>query len=87
MAVCDSHKACCGWLSQRIVPEEEWPIFMEVLRKALPTTFRINGSGKYAADLRDKLEHDIFSRIGNEQTSVCALFTRVKGHAQEGMQV
>eukprot|EP00741_Cyanophora_paradoxa_P011543 tig00020562_g11151.t1 len=41
---------------QGIVSEEEWPQFMEALRRPLPITFRINGSGKYAAVLRSKLE-------------------------------
>ena len=40
------------------MPEGEWDAFMAVLRTQLPTTFRINGMGKFAQDLRDKLETD-----------------------------
>lgn len=46
---------------QGIVPEGEWDAFMESLRTPLPTTFRINGSGKFAADLRDQLAQDFLS--------------------------
>ena len=38
---------------QGIVPEEEWDAFITQLRTPLPTTFRINGRGKFAADLRN----------------------------------
>ena len=48
---------------QKIVPEGEWDAFMEKLRSPLPTTFRINGRGKFAADLRNRLEQDFFSQF------------------------
>ena len=48
---------------QKIVPEGEWDAFMEKLRLPLPTTFRINGRGKFAADLRNRLEQDFFSQF------------------------
>ena len=48
---------------QGIVPEGEWDAFMETLRKPLPTTFRINGRGRFAADLRDRLQQDFFSQF------------------------
>lgn len=48
---------------QGIVPEGEWEAFMESLRMPLPITFRINGRGKFAADLRDRLEQDFFSQF------------------------
>jgi hypothetical protein len=38
---------------------------MESLRAPLPITFRINGRGKFAADLRDRLEQDFFSQFDN----------------------
>jgi hypothetical protein len=51
---------------QGIVPDEEWPTFMATLRTVLPSTFRINGSGKFANSLRDKLNADFFSKlVGN----------------------
>lgn len=34
---------------------------MGSLRTTLPTTFRINGSGKFAEDLRTRLETDFLS--------------------------
>lgn len=49
--------------AQQICPEEEFEDFLEALRKPLPTTFRINGSGKFADDLRAKLEKDFFSKF------------------------
>lgn len=48
---------------QGIVPEGEWDAFLACLRTPLPTTFRINGGGKFAAELREKLEHDFFAKI------------------------
>lgn len=30
--------------SQKIVPEEEWDVFIEALQTPLPTTFRVAGS-------------------------------------------
>lgn len=42
--------------AQGIVPAEEWDTFIEWLRKPLPMTFRINGSGHQAAAIRDKLK-------------------------------
>lgn len=47
--------------TQNIVPEGEWEDFVACLKKPLPTTFRINGSGKFANELREKLESDFFS--------------------------
>ncbi len=43
------------------MPEGEWDEFLRVLRQPLPASFRINGSGKFAADLRDRLENDFFA--------------------------
>lgn len=48
---------------QGVCPPEEWEAFLEALRKPLPTTFRINGSGKFADDLRAKLESDFLSQF------------------------
>lgn len=47
---------------------------METLRRPLPTTFRINGSGRYAADLRDKLERDFFSHVVSQPALVPLTF-------------
>lgn len=45
------------------MPEGEWDAFMGKLRTPLPTSFRINGRGKFAADLRNRLEQDFFSQF------------------------
>ena len=55
---------------QKVVPEGEWDDFMEVLRTPLPTTFRINGTGKFATDLRDKLESDFLSNFNKDPIMV-----------------
>jgi len=57
---------------QGVVPEGQWEEFMEVLKTPLPTTFRINGTGKFATDLRDKLESDFLSNFNKDPIMVCA---------------
>lgn len=57
----EQHGACAG--AQGIVPEGEWGAFMAALRRPLPAAFRINGSGRFAADLRDRLTQDFFSQF------------------------
>lgn len=47
--------------AQGIVPEGEWTQFMATLKTNLPITFRVNGYGRFAAELRDKLENDFFA--------------------------
>ena len=56
---------------QGVVPEGQWEEFMEVLKTPLPTTFRINGTGKFATDLRDKLESDFLSNFNKDPIMVC----------------
>lgn len=58
--------------AQGIVPEEEWTAFMDCLRTPLPTTFRINGSGKFAAELRDRLDNDFFAKLRQGPQEVIA---------------
>eukprot|EP00887_Chlorella_sp_A99_P007303 scaffold2.g7303.t1 len=41
----------------------EWDAFMAALRRPLPITFRINGSGRFAAGLRQKFEEDFLSQF------------------------
>lgn len=48
---------------QKVCPEGEWDAFMASLKSHLPMTFRINGSGRFANDLRRKLEDDFMSRF------------------------
>eukprot|EP00798_Chlamydomonas_sp_ICE-L_P013848 gene13848-19771_t len=48
---------------QKIVPEAEWEEFLTCLRKPLPVTFRINGTGRFADHLRDRLKTDFFSQF------------------------
>jgi hypothetical protein len=45
------------------VPEGEWKQFTEALKKPLPITFRVNGSGRYANELRETLETDFFAKF------------------------
>lgn len=52
--------------TQQIAPEGEWEAFMAALRSPLPTTFRINGSGRFAADLRDRLDRGFLSQFSGE---------------------
>ncbi len=50
---------------QGIVPPGEFGAFLDALRKPLPITFRINGSGKFANELRDKLQSDFFANFAS----------------------
>ncbi len=45
---------------------QEWDAFMATLRLPLPTTFRINGSGRNAEELRAQLENDFIRGLGGE---------------------
>jgi len=49
--------------AQGIMPEGEWEDFMTAMRCPLPATFRINGNGRFANDLRLKLEADFLSHF------------------------
>ena len=57
---------------QGIVPEGEWDAFMVSLRTTLPTTFRINGSGKFAEELRTRLETDFLTSFSGGPIKVIA---------------
>jgi 16S rRNA C967 or C1407 C5-methylase (RsmB/RsmF family) len=56
--------------AQGIVPEAEWETFLDVLRATLPTTFRINGTTKFAQDLLHKLQTDLFSHFDGKPIEV-----------------
>lgn len=45
---------------QGIIPESEWDTFLATLRKTLPTTFRINGHGDFAHQIREQMQKDFF---------------------------
>ncbi|XP_004363856.2 tRNA (cytosine-5-)-methyltransferase NSUN2 [Capsaspora owczarzaki ATCC 30864] len=49
-------------LSQ-IIPENEWDAFMETIRKPLPTSFRITGNSKKAAEMKRLLHQFYFPSI------------------------
>lgn len=51
--------------AQNILQEEEWGEFLAILKKQLPATFRINGSGKFADSIRDKLKKEIAGKLEN----------------------
>lgn len=53
------------YLAQNIVPEGEWGAFLAALKRPLPVTFRINGSGRFADHLRDRLTSDFFAQFGD----------------------
>jgi multisite-specific tRNA:(cytosine-C5)-methyltransferase/tRNA (cytosine34-C5)-methyltransferase len=59
MLLCCNKHVCL----QDIVPEGEWQEFLDILKKPLPITFRINGSGRFANELRQKMESDFFSHF------------------------
>mmetsp|Transcript_15450 Transcript_15450/g.43228 ORF Transcript_15450/g.43228 Transcript_15450/m.43228 type:complete len:1047 (+) Transcript_15450:183-3323(+) len=56
--------------AQSLMPEGEWDEFLTTLKTVLPTTFRINSNTKFAADLRHKLENDLFSHFHSEPIEV-----------------
>ena len=53
---------------QGVVPSDEWDAFLECLRKRLPSTFRINGSGKYASYLKKKLQEKLVAGLQTQGT-------------------
>ncbi|KAE7998034.1 hypothetical protein FH972_002613 [Carpinus fangiana] len=53
---------------QGIVSPEEWDSFMEVLRKPLPSAFRINSSTQFCPDIRSQLENDFMKSLQAEVT-------------------
>lgn len=48
---------------QGVIPPEEWDTFIACMRQPLPITFRINGTGPFAAQLRTRLEKDYLSQL------------------------
>ncbi|KAG2635622.1 hypothetical protein PVAP13_2NG400100 [Panicum virgatum] len=51
---------------QQIIPEEEWDDFMSMLRKPLPSTFRINASCQFFQDICSQLENDFRKSLETE---------------------
>ncbi|KAK4773771.1 hypothetical protein SAY87_028790 [Trapa incisa] len=51
---------------QAIVTPEEWDIFIEYLRKPLPSAFRINSSSQFCEDIRSQLENDFMKSLQPE---------------------
>uniref|UniRef100_A0A0E0M2B3 SAM-dependent MTase RsmB/NOP-type domain-containing protein n=1 Tax=Oryza punctata TaxID=4537 RepID=A0A0E0M2B3_ORYPU len=52
--------------AQQIIPEEEWDDFMNMLRKPLPATFRINASCQFYQDICSQLENDFRKSLETE---------------------
>lgn len=48
---------------QNVCPADEWDEFMHTLREPLPIAFRINGSGKFSEQLKERLQKDFFSKF------------------------
>ena len=55
---------------QGCVPPEEWNAFLEALRRPLPLTFRINGSGHHAEALRNKLKDDFLGSFADSSSHI-----------------
>lgn len=55
---------------QKIVSEEQWPVFMKSLRENLPTAFRITGSKAEAAALMNIVKSEYFNEILNMKFKV-----------------
>ena len=53
-----------------VVPADEWEAFLKCMRSQLPVTFRINGGGKYSLAMRDRMEKDLFSKLGSAEEYV-----------------
>ncbi|KAF7348468.1 S-adenosyl-L-methionine-dependent methyltransferase [Mycena venus] len=51
--------------SQKIVPDDEWDVFMESLRTPLPTTFRVAGSRQTAQSLNATLRDNHVPNLSN----------------------
>ena len=51
------------YAAQGVVPAGEWEAFLACARTILPSTFRINGEGAFAAHIRDKLRSDFVTAI------------------------
>ena len=66
------------------MPEGEWDKFMTCLRTPLPVTFRINGGGRFASALRDKLQTDFFSHFGTDAILVRRAVGEGGGDARRG---
>ncbi len=49
--------------AQGVMPAEQWDTFIACMRTPLPITFRINGTGRYATDLRTRLETDFLAQL------------------------
>ncbi|KAJ1668216.1 tRNA (cytosine-5-)-methyltransferase ncl1 [Coemansia sp. RSA 1646] len=56
------------YIAQRIVDEDEFPVFMETMRTILPTNFRITGSRQQAMDIREQIMHEFIPFI--KETSI-----------------
>ncbi|KAJ2551676.1 tRNA (cytosine-5-)-methyltransferase ncl1 [Coemansia sp. RSA 1933] len=51
------------YIAQKIVEEDEFPEFMEMMRTILPTNFRITGSRQQAADIREQIMQEFIPFI------------------------
>ncbi|KAF9201173.1 hypothetical protein BGZ49_008608 [Haplosporangium sp. Z 27] len=51
--------------AQKIMSEEEWPVFWEHLKVTLPTTFRITGTRSHAVEIRDTVKNAFVPHLSN----------------------
>ena len=52
--------------TQGIVPEGEFEDFIKALQRPLPITFRINGCGKYAKYLQERMQGEFLMGLTDE---------------------
>lgn len=57
--------------AQKIVPEEEWALFMDTMRQSLPSTFRITGNKSLAKALLKIIESDYLAKLTSGTTGQC----------------
>ncbi|KAF9350900.1 tRNA (cytosine(34)-C(5))-methyltransferase [Mortierella sp. AD094] len=51
--------------AQKIMSEEEWPVFWGHLKVTLPTTFRITGTRSHAVEIRDTVKNAFVPHLSN----------------------
>jgi len=66
----ESDKFVAYYKAQQLMPEAEWPEFIEYCRKDLPSTFRITGVRGHAQDLLRCLKEGYISHISDEEKAI-----------------
>ncbi|KIK97617.1 hypothetical protein PAXRUDRAFT_824777 [Paxillus rubicundulus Ve08.2h10] len=61
----DNERFTAYYRAQNIIPDDQWEIFMESLRRPLPTTFRITGSREIAHTLGNTIKETYVPLLNN----------------------